>query len=72
MILTFVWFLVNFAKEPLEQPKDITQNQESFQNYEKTHWNLIDMIKEDLEEIDCQLLNQAMDKDLLTLQNDQK
>ena len=30
------------------------------------------MIKEDLEEIDCQLLNQAMDKDLLTLQNDQK
>ena len=30
------------------------------------------MIKEDLEEIDCQLLNQAMDKDLLTQQNDQK
>ena len=72
MILTFVWFLVNFAKEPLEQPKDIIQNQESFQNYEKTHWNLLDMIKEDLEEIDCQILNQAMDEDLLTLQNDQK
>merc|ERR1711963_115293 len=37
---------VNFAKEPFEQPKDITQNQESVQNYEKTHWNLLDMIKE--------------------------
>ena len=29
------------------------------------------MIKEDLEEIDCQLLNQAVDKDLITLQNEQ-